>query len=92
MSGILAAGEDVAAAVLKVPHHGANLGAAGEAFVKEINPKFSIISVGEKNAFGHPSSATLDVLMSIPGNRIFRTDKDNAIAFVSDGAYVKTVD
>ena len=85
MSDILSGGEDVRADVLKVPHHGSRLGVAGESFVKAVNPKISVISVGEKNRFHHPSEATLEILSSIAGNRIFRTDQDTAIEIVSDG-------
>jgi len=92
MSDILNSGEDVHAQVLKVPHHGSTLGAAGESFVKAVNPKISVISVGEKNKFHHPSEATLKILSAIPGNRIFRTDQDYAVEIMSDGNDILVVD
>ena len=86
MKDILDSGEDIKADLLKVPHHGSRLGTAGESFVKAVGPKISVISVGERNPFHHPSEATLQILSSIPGNQIFRTDKDHAIQITSDGA------
>lgn len=60
--------------VLKVPHHGA-IGGLNENLIKRLQPKYSIISVGE-NKFGHPSIFTLNLL---EGSNILRTDIDNAI-------------
>ena len=60
--------------VLKVPHHGA-LGSLDKNLVNYLNPKVSIISVGE-NKFGHPALYTLKMLEN---TQIFRTDIDNSI-------------
>ncbi len=85
MANLLNSGVDVAADVLKVPHHGAKLRSAGADFIRAVNPKISVISVGERNPFHHPSETTLQILSDIPGNRIFRTDKDHAVQITSDG-------
>ncbi len=85
MNNILNSGENVKAEVLKVPHHGSKLGLEGESFVKEVSPRISVISVGERNAFHHPSKKTLEILSSISGNKIFRTDQDDAIEIKSNG-------
>ncbi len=79
MKDILNSGQDLKADVLKVPHHGAKLKADGFAFVQAVSPKFSLISVGERNPFGHPAPVTLAALESIPGNKILRTDATGAI-------------
>ncbi len=60
--------------VLKVPHHGAN-GVIDKDIMQYLNPKYSIISVGE-NKFGHPSTYTLKILEQ---STILRTDINNAI-------------
>lgn len=60
--------------VLKVPHHGAR-GVVNKEILNYLNPKYSIISVGE-NKFGHPSQYTLSLLES---TNILRTDINNAI-------------
>ena len=60
--------------VLKVPHHGA-IGGLNKELVEHLNPKYSIISVGE-NYFGHPSNFIIELLKN---SKILRTDIDNAI-------------
>ena len=75
--------------VLKVPHHGA-LGGLNSKIVKYLNPKYSIISVGE-NKFGHPSVLTLELLRN---SYILRTDINNAILTIvkQDEIIIKTYD
>lgn len=58
--------------VLKVGHHGSN-SSSGLNFLKKVDPQYSIISVGGKNSYGHPTQNTLDTLNSI-GCEIYRTD------------------
>jgi competence protein ComEC len=57
--------------LLKVPHHGSSTSSTLE-FIKKINPKVAVISVG-KNNFGHPS---LDVIERYEKEniKIYRTD------------------
>ena len=40
--------------VLKVGHHGSRTSSSKE-FIDEINPRYSIISVGKNNRYGHPN-------------------------------------
>lgn len=47
--------------VLKVGHHGSKTSSNSD-FIKEINPKLALISVGEKNRYGHPNQETLETL------------------------------
>ena len=47
--------------VLKVGHHGSRT-SSGKEFIDEINPKYSIISVGKKNRYGHPNKEVLENL------------------------------
>ena len=60
--------------VLKVPHHGAK-GCLDYETVTYLNPKVSVISVGE-NKFGHPARQILDLLKV---STVLRTDRDNSI-------------
>lgn len=61
--------------VLKVGHHGSKTSSSKE-FIDSINPKYSIISVGKNNRYGHPKESVLDTL----GNsKIYRTDLDGSI-------------
>lgn len=65
--------------VLKVPHHGAH-GVLNKKIMRVLNPKYSLISVGE-NKFGHPDIYTLSLLSN---STVFRTDINNAVRFVVD--------
>ena len=63
--------------VLKVGHHGSNTSSSNN-FIDEINPKYSIISVGKNNRYGHPNDSVLDNLVD---SQIYRTDQDGSIMF-----------
>ncbi len=63
--------------VLKVGHHGSNTSSSKE-FIEEINPKYSIISVGKNNRYGHPNKEVLD---NLNDSKIYRTDLDGSIMF-----------
>ena len=47
--------------VLKVGHHGSKT-SSGKEFVNELNPKYSVISVGKNNRYGHPNNSVLENL------------------------------
>lgn len=61
--------------LLKVGHHGSDTSSSQE-FIKSINPKYSIISVGKNNRYGHPKK---DVLNTLNNSKIYRTDIDGSI-------------
>ena len=63
--------------VLKVGHHGSKTSSSKE-FIDEINPKYSIISVGKNNRYGHPNK---EVLENLEISKIYRTDEDGSITF-----------
>ena len=63
--------------VLKVGHHGSKTSSSKD-FINYINPKYSIISVGKNNLFGHPNKEVLKILEQ---SEIFRTDKNGSIEF-----------
>jgi len=56
--------------LLKVAHHGSR-SSSSEALMALLKPKYSVISVGEGNRFGHPHSETLWALRN---SRMLRTD------------------
>ena len=58
--------------VLKVGHHGSGTSSSKE-FIKEIKPKYGVISVGKNNRCGHPNK---EVLNNLEGSKIYRTDED----------------
>ena len=63
--------------VLKIGHHGSKTSSSKE-FINEINPKYSIISVGKNNRYGHPNKEVLD---NLEKSKIYRTDEDGSIMF-----------
>ena len=63
--------------ILKVGHHGSKT-SSSESFIDEINPKYSIVSVGKNNRYGHPNK---EVLNNLEKSKIFRTDQDGSIMF-----------
>ena len=62
---------------LKVGHHGSNT-SSSKNFIDSINPKYSLISVGKNNRYGHPNKEVLNVLED---SKIYRTDEDGSIMF-----------
>lgn len=72
--------------VLKVAHHGSK-NSMNQLFLEKINPKFSVISVGAKNRYGHPHIETIEALKKI-GSEILRTDLEGDIKIISNGAGV----
>lgn len=84
---LLAEKIDMSANVLKVGHHGSDTG-SGENFLNTVKPKIAIIEVGKDNGFGHPSLRVLKRLERL-GVKIFRTDTDGTIKFISDGIEIK---
>ena len=63
--------------VLKVGHHGSKT-SSSEGFINVVNPRYSIISVGKNNRYGHPNKEILNVL---DNSKIYRTDQDGSIMF-----------
>ena len=63
--------------VLKVGHHGSKTSSSKE-FINEINPKYSVISVGKNNKYGHPNKEVLD---NLKDSKIYRTDRQGSIMF-----------
>jgi competence protein ComEC len=82
-SRLLSRGDDLAAAVLKVGHHGSAYGTT-ITFVRAVRPRDAIISVGRDNLFGHPARGTVETLEH-SGARVWRTDNNGAIVVRTDG-------
>lgn len=73
-------GKDLAADVLKVPHHGSPHSTTIP-FLESVNPQVAVISAGRHNTFGHPSPIVLGTMRDRDVD-IFRTDIDGAIVVV----------
>ena len=69
---------------LKVGHHGSDT-SSSKKFINVINPKYSIISVGKNNKYGHPKES---VLNNLKNSYIYRTDKNGTIEIkINKGEY-----
>lgn len=84
---ILASGKDISATVLKVGHHGSDT-SSSYLFLREIMPQYAVISVGEKNSYGHPTETVLSRLRDADVE-VYRTDLQGDIVCESDGKNVK---
>ena len=75
--------KDIPSQLIKIGHHGSKT-SSEENFIKTVNPKIAVISVGKNNSFGHPTSEVLEIL-NRQGIQIYRTDKNGAVVIQSDG-------
>jgi len=69
--------------ILKVAHHG-SITSSTPRFLKEVQPKYAIVSVGEGNKFRHPSATVMDRLTDL-NIQIKRTDLLGAVWFKTNG-------
>ncbi len=75
--------------LLKVGHHGSKYGST-MAFLKKIAPHDAVISVGEKNRYGHPHQETLTRLEN-DTIHIWRTDKQGTVVLQCGSATQCTI-
>jgi len=75
--------EQLAAEVLKVPHHGSRT-SSSQLFLDAVGAEVSVICVGADNDYGHPSDDVLTRLESA-GVRVYRTDRDGTVVITTDG-------
>ena len=77
--------------ILKVGHHGSK-NALTEEQVQRLSPAIALISVGERNRYGHPASEIVSILED-SGTRIMRTDSDGDVSckFDDEGIAVETL-
>jgi hypothetical protein len=66
-----------------VAHHGSRDSSCAE-FLEVIQPKISVISVGEGNTYSHPHDEALLRLQEYSGNNIFRTDEHGNVLILAD--------
>jgi competence protein ComEC len=80
---LIGSGTRLASTVLKVAHHGSRFSTTAE-FLRAVRPTAAAISVGARNAYGHPDPGVLDRLAEA-GVEVYRTDRDGAVIFETDG-------
>ena len=80
---LMGSGIAIAADVLKIGYHGSKTSSTEE-FLHAVNPRYAVISVGRKNRFGHPHQEVIERIRKF-GIKLFRTDEDGDVTFVSDG-------
>lgn len=78
--GLVATYPDLQADVLKVAHHGSNTSSITP-FLSAVQPNIAIISVGERNRYGHPHKEVIERFEKM-AIEIWRTDKQGAISYV----------
>ena len=83
---ILQTVQEISSQVMKSPHHGSNSSSL-MAFLKKVSPAIVVISVGEGNWYGFPSSEVLKRYNEI-GSKVFRTDINGAVEISSDGNHI----
>lgn len=83
--------KDISSDVLKVGHHGSKYSSLSS-FLKKVNPRYAVISVGKNNSYDHPGQVVLDRLEKLNVD-IYRTDEKGTIIFTTDGdtLQVKTI-
>jgi competence protein ComEC len=74
---LLAAGVDLGADVLKMPHHGSRF--SSPRFLAAVRPRLAVVSVGAGNPYGHPNDSAVGALTSA-GAKVMRTDQHGDIA------------
>ncbi|HVV50140.1 MAG TPA: MBL fold metallo-hydrolase, partial [Polyangia bacterium] len=84
--GRQAAGQAVAADVLKVPHHGSRTSSSDE-LLAAVHPRVAVMSLGWHNQFHFPAPEVL-ARYAARGARTLRTDRDGAVTvtIAPDGA------
>jgi competence protein ComEC len=80
---------DLAADVLKVPHHGSGH-ASSAGFLDTVSPRLAVVSAGRFNRFGLPNPAALDRYAS-RDIEVLRTDRHGAVTVVLGGEGVPPV-
>ena len=72
--------------ILKLAHHGSKT-SSDYNFLKGVSPKYSVISSGFENRFGHPNKETIDSLEKLK-LKYFNTAYDGSIKFsLENGTY-----
>ena len=80
---LIKSGINLRAEVLKIPHHGSKTSST-EAFIDVVQPRWAILSVGERSRFGHPHEVVVERYRK-RGIALLQTGRDGMIRVQSDG-------
>ena len=86
---ILGSGTDIGADVIKVPHHGSSTSST-RMFVQTVSPEYAVFCVGQENDFSHPHGNIVDLYENL-GAKIYRSDINGDIVFVTDGKELSVI-
>jgi competence protein ComEC len=70
--------------ILKVSHHGSSDDGLRD-LLAALKPSIGVVSVGERNEYGHPAPSTRTALTEAGRLDVYRTDEDGRIVLESDG-------
>lgn len=73
--------------VLKVPHHGSNFSSSAF-FLQQVRPLYAIISVAQRNRYGHPGKELLQRLQKVQ-TKVFMTKERGAIFLQTEGRTIR---
>lgn len=87
---LLKGGIELQSDILQIPHHGSNTSST-QAFLDDVNPKYSIISLASDNKYGHPHTEVQERLLALD-TEVLRTDEYGTIVltYKEDQILVKT--
>ncbi|MBI5967410.1 MAG: DNA internalization-related competence protein ComEC/Rec2 [Deltaproteobacteria bacterium] len=80
---ILGAKSNLQSMVLKAPHHGSKTSSTPQ-FVEKVRPEFVVFTVKAGGRHWLPHPTVLERYEGI-GGKVFRTDRDGAVTFITDG-------
>jgi len=81
---LAASGVDLRADLLKVPHHGSRTSST-EGFINAVNPRYAVISVGERSRFGHPHAAVVNRYLA-RNAKLYQTGRDGMVTIETGGS------
>ncbi|HBZ30834.1 MAG TPA: competence protein ComEC, partial [Nitrosomonas nitrosa] len=81
------AGHLLPSTVLIAPHHGSKTSST-DAFVRQINPRLTIFTIGYRNPFGHPREDIVARYRDL-GSLVMRSDRDGAVLLKFNSAGIE---
>jgi competence protein ComEC len=83
-ASLVQSGANLRADLLKVPHHGSRTSST-VSFIDAVNPRYAVISVGERSRFGHPHASVVNRYL-MREVKLFQTGRDGMVTLETDGA------